>query len=57
MYDHMHTHDMMLAGRYGSTNQIIGLESCPAVTHSIHSELQLLTDRQSGQLLTEITVI
>lgn len=47
---------MVLGGQYGSTRQIISFKHGTAVSHSMYSQLQLLTNRQSSQLLAEITV-
>lgn len=52
----IHTHGVVLGGQYGSTNQIIGLKRGATVPQSIHSQLQLLADRESSQLLAKVTV-
>ncbi len=48
---------MVLGGQYGSTDQIIRLKGGTTVLRSIYGQLQLPTNRQSSQLLAEITVI
>lgn len=54
---YIHTHDMVLGGHYGGTTQVITLEGGTAVRHGVHGQLQLLTNRQSSQLLVKIAVI
>lgn len=48
---------MVLGGHYSGTNQVIGLKNSTTLLHSVHSQLQLLADRQSSQLLEELAVI
>lgn len=49
---------MLPGGLYESTNKVIRLKCGAAVLRSrIHSQLQLLADRQCEQLLAKIVVI
>lgn len=48
---------MMLAGLHCGTVHVVALEGDLAVRHTVHSQLELLPDGQSSQLLDHIAVI
>lgn len=47
---------MVFGGLYGGAAQIIRCKCCTIVPRRIHRELQLLTNTESNQRLTKVSV-